>query len=599
MSPLIEALADVRSCWSPTLSPAGDQIAFVSDMGGDACAYVSPTAQWKPTPIVLDGLIASSVAWSRDDVGSRLLVAASPPGSLRAVLSIVDPDGGNLRHVDGPAGGTAFSGCWAPGSPAYAFSAVGPENAEAVLLNVVTGSRRLLAEGGGLLVQDVTADGARSLLRTGPRGRRHLIVADALGRLVRVLPRDLVGGSENGRFLNNRSALWMQSNSEREFFALVEVPLTTTAEGQVSVGPASVVAARDDAELEWWRVSNDERLAVLVWNVGGISEIEVLDSATGSRSLVEGLPEGVVTGLDLDAEGSLAVVEWSSSREPRSLWMFEISGIVAHRPFRFSEEVDSVEVAVSPVNCVFAAHDGIELSGWLYRPAGAAAPLPTVVSLHGGPEAQSRPEFSPLVQALVASGVAVFAPNVRGSSGFGRTFVELDSGLRRLDAVRDVATAARWLVAQGIADPGRLGVHGTSYGGYLVLAAIVAEPDLFAAAASVCGISDFLTFFAGTEPWIAAAARTKYGDPAVDVALLRELSPLQRLPSARTPTLLVHGMEDTNVPIGEARAAHAALLAGGVESELVELPGEGHSMLRPESRLVEMTSIVNWFGRLL
>ena len=178
---------------------------------------------------------------------------------------------------------------------------------------------------------------------------------------------------------------------------------------------------------------------------------------------------------------------------------------------------------VTPELIRFEGHDGLELSGWLYRAKrrGRARP-PAMISLHGGPEAQERPVFTPQHQVLVAAGVTVFAPNIRGSSGYGRFFVHADDRWGRFDAIHDVAGCAWLLADRQLADPRRIAVSGRSYGGYATLMALTEHPQLFAAGVDICGMSDLLTFYRDTEPWIAAAAVTKYGDPVRDAALLAE-----------------------------------------------------------------------------
>jgi dipeptidyl aminopeptidase/acylaminoacyl peptidase len=177
----------------------------------------------------------------------------------------------------------------------------------------------------------------------------------------------------------------------------------------------------------------------------------------------------------------------------------------------------------------------------------------------------------------------VFAPNIRGSSGYGRAFVHADSRHGRFDAFADVEAAARFLVESGLADPARIGVSGRSYGGYLTLAALAFSGDTFAAGVDVCGMSDLSTFYRDTEPWIAAAAVSKYGDPVIDHDLLVRISPMTRVDSITAPLLVAHGELDTNVPIGEAHQVVRALRERGREVEYVELPGEGHVYRRREN----------------
>jgi dipeptidyl aminopeptidase/acylaminoacyl peptidase len=244
----------------------------------------------------------------------------------------------------------------------------------------------------------------------------------------------------------------------------------------------------------------------------------------------------------------------------------------------------------------FASHDGLEISGWLFRPAGDA-PHPTVLWFHGGPEAQERPGHGPLFQSLVDRGIAVFAPNVRGSSGFGRSFVNADNGPLRYAAIADVEACVKYLVSAGVADPGRVGCMGRSYGGYLTLAALTTYPDLFAVGIDVCGMSDFATFYEHTEPWIASAAVSKYGDPVTDADLLRDLSPITRIDRLTTPLMVVHGENDSNVPVIEAEQVVAALAERGVEHAYLLFPDEGHELLHRSSRAEYLRATVDWLTR--
>jgi dipeptidyl aminopeptidase/acylaminoacyl peptidase len=247
---------------------------------------------------------------------------------------------------------------------------------------------------------------------------------------------------------------------------------------------------------------------------------------------------------------------------------------------------------VTPTLERLESHDGLAIEGWLYRaaspPSGlstAQGPPPALVYLHGGPEAQERPGFNPHHQLLAAAGVSVFAPNIRGSAGYGRAFLHADDRYGRLDAIADVAACARYLVDAGLADGTRLAVAGRSYGGYATLMALALYPHLFAAGVDVCGMSDLLTFYRDTEPWIAQAAVTKYGDPRRDAWLLARISPMRHLKRMRAPLLVVHGELDTNVPLGEARQIVEALRALGRPVEYLELAGEGHEYRRRSSRL--------------
>jgi dipeptidyl aminopeptidase/acylaminoacyl peptidase len=359
-----------------------------------------------------------------------------------------------------------------------------------------------------------------------------------------------------------------------------------------------VVLRRPDADLDGYAVRSDGTV-LAVWNADGITELLVHDIGDGSVVRRIELPEPVMPGWSLSADGHTMVAELTGPRSPRGLWIVALDG--STQPTRMSSGPPGPDPAllVAPVRHDYVAPDGLPLSGWLYVPPGVRGPNRTVVSFHGGPEGQERPSFSPVAQSLVAAGITVFAPNVRGSGGFGRAFMTADDGPARATSFADVPTTVAALVGAGIAEPGRIGAHGWSYGGYLTLVALTRWPDLFAAGATLAGMSDLRTFFAGTEPWMAAASVTEYGDPVGDRDLLADLSPMTDLHRLTSPVLLAHGDRDTNVPVAESVQAHQQLQALGAPSDLLLLPGEGHTVVARD-HLVELSErLAAWFDRWL
>ena len=201
-----------------------------------------------------------------------------------------------------------------------------------------------------------------------------------------------------------------------------------------------------------------------------------------------------------------------------------------------------------------------------------------VLSFHGGPEGQERPGFNSTYQALLANGIAVFAPNVRGSSGFGKKFVNLDNGVLRKNGVKDIEACVARVVGAGLADPKRVGVMGGSYGGYMVMAGLSEYPQIFAAGADLFGVVNFETFFKHTEPWMAAISKIEYGDPDKEAEMLRDLSPIHKVDRVVAPTIVLHGANDTNVPGRRGRA-------GRREPEEARRAGRVRPLSRRRARL--------------
>ena len=193
----------------------------------------------------------------------------------------------------------------------------------------------------------------------------------------------------------------------------------------------------------------------------------------------------------------------------------------------------------------------------------------------------------------------MFAPNVRGSSGFGKRFVNLDNGALRFDAIQDIASTVIYLTENGIAKSGRIGIMGGSYGGYMTMAGLAEFPDDFAAGVNLYGVVNFKTFFEQTEPWMASISKIEYGDPETEGELLDALSPIHKLDRVKAPTLVLHGANDTNVPVYEAEQVVEKLRERQIPVEYILFPDEGHGFHNEDNRIAAATAIVNWFRQYL
>jgi dipeptidyl aminopeptidase/acylaminoacyl peptidase len=454
-----------------------------------------------------------------------------------------------------------------------------------------------------LRVCDLSQDGRLALVRRGPRGRREaLVVRTADLRITCTLP-VADGDPWIGRFSPDGRTLWLRSDAAREFAALFALRLGPEGE---RLG-LTVAAEREDCGLELLAFGRDGHTAALAWNVRGACELELAAvTQTPTGDVLAGpprpvpLPHEVVTRIARTDDRSGPVVALSGSqRRPGVWWLPEGTALRTGWSSRDEDAVPPGRPPVRPVPLRLTARDGLPLSGWYYRAPGRgpAEPAPCVIHLHGGPEEQERPVFNPLYHELLGRGLDVFAPDVRGSSGHGRSFVDADLGTGRFAAIQDVADCAAHAVVSGLADPRRLAVMGRSYGGYLVMASLVWHPDLFRTGVAACGMSDFATFYAGTEPWIAESAAHKYGHPERDRDLLHALSPMTRVDALRVPLLAVHGEHDTNVPFGESEQFVRAARERGLAAELLTLRNEGHDFLRADSRQIFRRAAADWIER--
>ncbi|MET8153809.1 S9 family peptidase [Actinoplanes sp. NPDC049668] len=554
--------SEVSGCWSVTLSPDGRHAAYVCDRSGSPKVWVQPVGSELTFLVDTGEHPVVSVHWSTG--GGWLACVLSPGGAPRTEVWLVRPDGSALHQVAGFGADSAENARWLPGRPLLAVT----ENlTTALLVDAEHGTRETIATGELISLLDITADRGRALLRHGPRGGRYVAV------------RDLATGTDE-HVTSGEQACFGPDGSVYARSDADELPVLIRVTG----GATEVLAASETAEVESFALTADGASIAVLWNVrGGESELSVL-TADGWEQI--DLPGSVAGGISWCHDGSTLAFTAEGPGQPHGVWTYDgdLHPVSAE---------EAAPRAVHPTLHRFGSHDGLEISGWLFEPAGPG-PHPAVVWLHGGPEAQERPGHGALFQSLVDRGIAVFAANVRGSSGFGRSFVNADNGALRYAAIADVASCVSYLVSAGVADPARVGCMGRSYGGYLTLAALTTYPSLFAVGIDVCGMSNFATFYEHTEPWIAAAAVSKYGDPVADAGLLRDLSPITRIDRLRAPLMIVHGENDSNVPVIEAEQVVAALTELGVPHRYLLFPDEGHELQHRSSRARYLRETVAW-----
>ena len=244
------------------------------------------------------------------------------------------------------------------------------------------------------------------------------------------------------------------------------------------------------------------------------------------------------------------------------------------------------EDLTEPVLCRYKSFDGLEIPYWLYVPKGIpAGNLPVAVYIHGGPESQIRRFYEETIQYLVSEGIAVAAPNVRGSTGYGKTYQDLDNKEKRLDAVRDIEALVKHLTENGTADPKRMAVFGRSYGGYMTLSCAARMPKLWACAVEVVGMFNLVSFLKHTAGYRRAAREAEYGSLEQDRQLLEDISPEAVIENLECPLLIVHGANDTRVPVSEAEHAAKRLKALGREVEYLCFEDEGHMIIKQKNRI--------------
>jgi alpha-beta hydrolase superfamily lysophospholipase len=619
-SPLQTAQRQVRANYGASLSPDATAFAHLVDDGGYPRAVQRFLRGWRASSsrdveLPVDGPVIR-VMHSAD--GHWLACQVAPDGSDRSQIWVVttDPDDRDARRIDS----------WPPGSPEGAAELIGWDGARVAAIltgdDGVGSSCLIDPADGATVVLDrrsagrlVDAWAGAALIRVGPRGYRDLVMLRGLTEIA-LLPYDPGSTTDMGYILDDHMPRRLRSGLEGEVFTLYHpgkeygvnstegyvralirsdngaqharlLEVTSTADG-VSY---HVLAERPGYELDEFVVSDDLSTVAMLWNINGCSELQILEYADNTLADPIPLPGLVATELSISAGGSMVAMTVQSPSLPPTV---ELVDPRSREWERIDPRPSRGPLTADPTLERVTARDGLRFTGWLYRPPAPVEPIGAMIFLHGGPEGQSRPGYDEYYPPLLEAGITVFTPNVRGSGGFGRSFMHADDKDRRFAAIDDVADCVHYLIDREAVPPDRIAVCGWSYGGYLTQAALTFHPELFAAGISICGMSDLNTWYRNTEPWIAAAAHPKYGHPVADRDLLERLSPLARASALTAPLLLVHGGNDTNVPPSESQQMYDALKSLGRTVELLIFDDDGHEIAKRENRPVLVNAMRQW-----
>jgi dipeptidyl aminopeptidase/acylaminoacyl peptidase len=490
----------------------------------------------------------------------RWVIARDAGGNERHALFAIDPAGGPELALSDDPDAIHVPGAFSPDGSEVAFTHTGRNSIDfdVAVVGIDGGARRELAQPGGWShVVDWSERGILVHRANTPFDHDLFLVDPGSGLLTHLTPHDGEVAYDSARLLPDGSVL-CACDAGGEFARLA----------LLRDGEEPDLLTPDDGDVEG--VALDASRARRAWTVNRRGESEVwLD---GIR--VEGLPGGVVSALTFAPDGSLTLTAGPPG-DSTDVWT--AAPAVTRRTRSAVGGLDRTGF-VSPVLEEVESFDGLRIPYLRFGPAGR----PALCWVHGGPESQFRPQMAPVIQYLCAQGITVAAPNVRGSTGYGRTYHHLDDVERRLDSVSDLAALGRALAAESGAP---VGVMGGSYGGYMTMAAITEHPELWACAVNIVGIVNFVTFLERTGAYRRALREVEYGSLEHDRAFLESISPIRKIDRIACPLLVIHGANDPRVPVSEAEQVVAALRARNASVEYLRYEDEGHGIARLPNRL--------------
>ncbi|UCG23279.1 MAG: S9 family peptidase [Chloroflexota bacterium] len=618
MNSSINRFLNVRSAYGPRFSSDGRRLAFIADIGGVPQAWMiepdfdSGRIAW-PEQLTFGESRVMRVAFSPRPGDGRLIYAQDTGGDENSQFFLLSGDGSaDLPLTEGHEAAVHIFGDWSADGRQIAF---GANRRDPGLFDAYVQA----LDGQAQMVWQNDRPGFLGQMVFSPDGHRiaaNRMVSSFHNELFEI---DLVAGSvrsitpstDQARYLDicyaaDGRSLFMHTDLDSDFLRLARLDLGAAP----SAKPALETLLALDWDTEYLALSPDGQSLAYAVNVQGASELYLLNLNTGQKrqAPLPGEAPGVVAlsdwYLEFSPDGRRLAFSYTSAIRTSDVFIWDLDSDRVMPVTRSSHGGLPLADFIAPELVHYPTFDSDRPDGvpsipaWFYKPADVTdEPLPVIVFVHGGPEWQFKPFFHFFIQYFVQNGYAVLAPNVRGSTGYGKDYSHLDDVEKRLDSVADLAHAALWLRERPDVDGERIVVYGGSYGGFMVLAALTNYPNWWAAGVDVVGISDFVTFLENTSDYRRAHREAEYGSLEHDRQVLESISPIHQVDQIVAPMMVIHGANDPRVPLSEAEQLVEALKAREVPVEFLVFDDEGHGIHKLKNKLVAYPAVVDFLNR--
>jgi dipeptidyl aminopeptidase/acylaminoacyl peptidase len=608
----IDRFLNIRTAVDPSFSPDGRFLAFLSNITGVSQVWQVPIEGGWPVQLTFSSEPVHAVYYHplRHELIYSMDTGGNERNQLHWLRSIGQADHGlgegwlSTDLSKAPKAIHSFGG-WSPDGDRFAFSSnrEDPGRFDLYVQKLDGTAARLVARGPGGYYRAAawSPDGKSVLVHRLESSANHdyYVVDVTTGQARHLTPHQGSAQYEEAKWSADGKSIWCVSNAGgRDRQGLARIDLDSL---KVQFEPEP-----DEHEIEDLEVSPRGRWLAWLTNVDGKSVLKLRD-LKGTQTHTASLPLGVISGLAFAPDESRLALVLSGPRHNADVWVWELPAGPGKNEGKPRQLTSSSRAGlpfsqfVQPELIRYKTFDGRMVPAWFYPPATPQSGRlpPFIVYPHGGPESQTRPAFNPLFQYFCQAGYGILAPNVRGSTGYGTAYMNLDNTVKRMDSVADLAHAAYWLRDQKKADPKRLAVYGGSYGGFMVLAQVTHYPDLWAAGIDVVGICNFLTFLEKTGAYRRAHREAEYGNLREHREFLEKISPINHVEKVRCPMLVIHGANDPRVPIEEAEQIVAGLKKRNIPVDYLRYEDEGHGLAKLKNRLDAYPKMVAFLDRYL
>ena len=584
---------NIRSAYAPVWLEDSQRIAFLTDITGTPQVWaVDANGGW---PDQLTFFTEKNWTLNASPDGKRLICTRDIGGNERYQMFLLDSDGLEVARISHDMDAIYHFGAWSPDGKRIAFSSNERNGLhfDVYVQDLDDVEPQLVYQSTGMF--DVLAWSPDSsqliILHSVSSAQMPLYLLDLhTSEIKHLTPLD--------EPVNNLAVKWAKdgtvyllTNRNRD--------LVSIATMDDSTGEVTYLFEDLNWDVEALAVSPNGRMLAYTANQDGYKRLFIYNQDTGERKPVGGLPSGVVDEPVFSPDGKSLAVSVQSPTENLNIWTIDLETFTPRKITNSAVAGIPQAGLVAPELVHFDTFDGRSIPAFWYRPRESEPPYPVILYVHGGPASQTIADFDPRFQFFLSRGYAILAPNVRGSSGYGKAYLALDDVELRMDSVADLEQAVNWLRDSGEADPDRIAIYGRSYGGFMVLSAITTYPDLWAAAIDVVGIANWVTFLENTSIWRRAHREKEYGSLEHDRDFLATISPIHKIDEIQCPLLVIHGANDPRVPITETDQIFESLRKRTHPVDYLRYEDEGHKIAKLHNRIDSFTKMADFLEKYL
>jgi dipeptidyl aminopeptidase/acylaminoacyl peptidase len=580
----IEQFMATTTVMGASFSPKEDRILFSSNESGIFNAFAIPLGGGDPQPVTRSSTDSTyAVAWFRTD--DRVLYRRDQGGNENDHLYVKGPDGTERDLTPGEKLKASFKGFSHDGASFFiSTNERDPKFFDLYRYDAKTYERAMVFQNDGYEIGPISGDGRWIALgKTLGTANEDIYLHDTRDKSTTLITKHEGNAQYTAAdFDPGAGHLYYLTNDGSEFTRVMRRDL---ANGKVEE------VERADWDIAFTRFSHNGKYRVTGVNEDGKTVIRLYEHATGKPVQLPRLPDGEITSVSISPSETKMVFYVNGDRSPSNMYLLSLGTDMAVRRLTstLSKEIDPEDLVEAEV-VRFPSFDKTPIPNIFYKPHQATAQnkAPALVWVHGGPGGQTRRGYSALIQYLVNHGYVVLGINNRGSSGYGRSFFMADDRKHGREPLWDCVEAKKYLASLPYVDPQRIGIVGGSYGGYMVLAAMAYQPDVFAAGVDIFGVSNWVRTLESIPPYWESFRKALYeeiGDPATEKDMLRDISPLFAADRIRKPLMVLQGANDPRVIKPESDDIVAAVKKNGVPVEYVVFDDEGHGFSKKKNQI--------------